>query len=344
MRLRDFAEIVNGTVIGDPDTVIAGVAGVEDARKGDITFAASERFLQVLRTTEAACVIVRKPFEGVSASQLIVKNPHYAFAKAIECFYPGVSREPGISDKAHVSDEAIIGEGVVISSFAYVERNVSIGNGSVISPGVFVGEGSKIGSNCFIYPNVTVREKVSIGDRVIVHSGTVIGSDGFGYVFENGVHYKIPQVGGVVIEDDVEIGSNVSVDRATLGNTLIGKGTKIDNLAQIAHNVKIGEKSLIVAQVGIGGSSKIGSFVTLAGQVGVADHTTIAPETILTAQSGISGRVAKGIYSGSPAFPHNIWLRAQAAFAKLPELIKKIRELENRLNKVEKGDDYDEHK
>src|SRR5512139_492404 len=332
MILRDFSDIVKGTIIGDPDTEITGVAGIKDAGQGDITFLSSAKFLKDLRSSKASCVIVKEPLEDIRVPQLKVSNPHYAFAKAIECFYPVPAREAGISDKAYVSDEARIGIGVSISAFAFVDKNVSVGDVSVISTGVFIGEGSKIGRNCFLYPNVTVRDNVTIGDRVIVHSGTVIGSDGFAYVFENGVHYKIPQVGGVVIEDDVEIGSNVSIDRATLGNTLIGKGTKIDNLAQIAHNVKIGEKSLIVAQVAIGGSSKIGSFVTLAGQVGVADHTTIAPETILTAQSGISGRVAKGIYSGSPAFPHNIWLRAQAAFAKLPELIKKIRELENRLN------------
>jgi UDP-3-O-[3-hydroxymyristoyl] glucosamine N-acyltransferase len=344
MKLRDFAEIVSGTIIGDPDTEITGVAGIEDARKGDITFASSAKFLQDLHRSEAACVIVKEPFQDIGIAQLKVQNPHYAFAKAIECFYPAGCHEPGISDRAYVSDKAKIGRDVVISSFAYVGKNVCIGDRTVISPGVFVGEGSKIGCNCIIYPNVTVREKVSIGDRVIVHSGTVLGSDGFGYVFENGAHYKIPQVGGVVIEDDVEIGSNVSIDRATLGNTLIEKGTKIDNLVQIAHNVKIGEKSLIVAQVGIAGSSKIGSFVILAGQAGVADHAAIDSGTIITAQSGISGRVAKGTYSGSPAFPHSTWLRAQAAFAKLPEMNKKIRELETRLKKLEKGDDYDERK
>jgi len=292
----------------------------------------------------ASCVIVKEPLEDLRVPQLKVSNPHYAFAKAIECLYPVPSREAGISDKAYVSGEARIGMGVTISTFAFVDKNVSIGDGSVISPGVFIGEGSKMGRNCFLYPNVTVRDNVTLGDRVIVHSGTVIGSDGFGYVFENGVHYKIPQVGGVIVEDDVEIGSNVSIDRATLGNTIIGKGSKIDNLVQIAHNVKIGEKTLIVSQVGIAGSSEIGSFVILAGQAGVADHASIDSGTILTAQSGISGRVAKGTYSGSPAIPHNIWLRAQAAFAKLPELSKKIRELENRLNKLEKGDTYDDSK
>lgn len=338
MKLKDFSEIVNGTIIGDPGTEITGVAGIKDARKGDITFASSTRFLQEVRRSEAACVIVNEPFEDVGIAQLKVQNPHYAFAKAIECFYPAGYHEPGISSSAYVSDKAKIGMDVVISAFAYVEKNACIGDRTVILPGVFIGKESKIGCDCIIYPNVTIREKVSIGDRVIVHSGTVIGSDGFGYAFENGIHYKIPQVGGVVIEDDVEIGSNVSIDRATLGNTLISQGTKIDNLVQIAHNVKIGEKSLIVSQVGIAGSSEIGSFVVLAGQAGVADHALIDSGTILTAQSGISGRVEKGTYSGSPAIPHNIWLRAQAAFAKLPEMNKKIRELEKKLNKMEKGD------
>lgn len=344
MKLKDFSEIVNGTIIGDPGTEITGVAGIKDAGKGDITFASSAKFLKDLGKSKAACVIVSEPVEDIGIAQLKVANPHYAFAKAIECFYPAERHKPGISKSAYVSDKATIGRDVSISSFVYVEENVSIGDETVISPGVFIGEGSKIGCRCIIYPNVTIREKVSIGDRVIVHSGTVIGSDGFGYVFENGGHYKIPQMGGVIIEDDVEIGSNVSIDRATLGNTLIGKGTKIDNLVQVAHNVKIGEKSLIVSQVGIAGSSEVGDFVILAGQVGVADHATIDSGTIITAQSGTSGRVEKGTYSGSPAIAHNTWLRAQAAFAKLPEMNKKIRELENRLNKLEKGNDYDDRK
>jgi UDP-3-O-[3-hydroxymyristoyl] glucosamine N-acyltransferase len=344
MKLRDFSKIVNGTIIGDPETEITGVAGIKDARKGDITFASSAKFLKDLRESEAACVIVKEPFEDIGTAQLKVQNPHYAFAKAIECFYPAGSHEPGISKMAYVSDKAKIGRDVVISSFAYVEKNVRVGDRTVILPGVFVGEGSKIGCDCIIYPNVTVREKVSLGARVIVHSGTVIGSDGFGYVFENGMHYKIPQVGGVVVEDDVEIGSNVSIDRATLGNTVISKGTKIDNLVQIAHNVKIGEKSLIISQVGIAGSSEIGSFAILAGQVGVADHAVIDSGTVITAHSGISGRVEKGTYSGYPAIPHNTWLRAQAVFAKLPEMNKKIIELQNRLNKLEKGNDHDDSK
>jgi UDP-3-O-[3-hydroxymyristoyl] glucosamine N-acyltransferase len=344
MKLRDFSEIVKGTIIGDPDTEIEGVAGIKDAKKGDITFIASPKFLRELRESGASCVIVKDPVEDIGIPQLKVRNPHYAFAKAIECFHPVPSRKAGISSLAFVSEKVGMGRDVTIGPFAYIAADVSIGDETVIFPGVYIGEGTRIGNRCTIYPNVTVRENISIGDRVIVHSGTVIGSDGFGYVFEDGAQYKIPQVGGVIIEDDVEIGSNVSIDRATLGNTIIGKGTKIDNLVQVAHNVKIGEKSLIVAQVGIAGSSEIGSFVVLAGQAGVADHTSIDSGTILTAQSGISGHVSKGAYSGSPAIPHHNWLRAQALFAKLPEMNKKIRELETRLSKLEKGDAYDDCK
>ena len=181
-------------------------------------------------------------------------NPYFAFAKAIEYFYQGPAFQPGVSDLAVVSSRVSLGKNISVYPFAFLSDEVSIGDGTVIMPGVFIGEKTKIGQHCTIHPNVVIREGVSIGDRVIIHSGTVIGSDGYGYTFEKGEHYKIPQVGGVTIEDDVEIGSNVSVDRATLGNTVIGKGTKIDNLVQVAHNVKIGEKCLIMALVAIGGS------------------------------------------------------------------------------------------
>jgi UDP-3-O-[3-hydroxymyristoyl] glucosamine N-acyltransferase len=344
MKLSEFSRLISGRVIGDPEAEITGVAGVKEAGKGEITYLASPRYLRYLHGSEASCVIVKEPLEGIEIAQLVVDNPQFAFARAIECFYPLKANTPGISDRAVVSGKAVIGRDVAVSPFVYICDDVTVGDGTLIMPGVYIGEGSKIGSGCIIYPNVTIREKVSIGDRVIVHSGTVIGSDGYGYVFERGEHYKIPQVGGVVIENDVEIGSNVSIDRATLGNTIVGRGTKIDNLVQIAHNVKIGEKSLLMSQVGIAGSSELGSFVTLAGQVGVADHTDIDSGTIMAAQSGVHGHVVKGVYSGSPAIPHHNWLRAQAIFGKLPELQKKIRELEARLRTIEKGATDDDRK
>ena len=338
MKLKDFAEIVKGVIQGDPDIEIAGVSGLMDAHEGDITFVSSAKYLKQASGSKASCIIVKELIPDIKTSQLITSNPYFAFAKAIECFYPGLSFQPGISEKAIISGRVQFGKGVSVYPFAYLSDDISIGEGTVILPGVFIGEKTEIGKHCIIHPNVVIRDGVTIGNRVIVHSGTVIGSDGYGYTFEKGEHYKIPQVGGVIIEDDVEIGSNVSIDRATIGNTIVGRGSKIDNLVQIAHNVKIGEKSLIVAQAGIAGSTEIGAFVVLGGQVGVADHTTIASGTMVGAQAGINGQVSKGIYSGSPAIPHASWLRAQALFAKLPEIYKKIRELENKINNLEKGD------
>jgi UDP-3-O-[3-hydroxymyristoyl] glucosamine N-acyltransferase len=344
MTLKEFSDLVEGEIIGDPETEITGVAGIEEAGRGDITYLADKRYLRHLRGSNASCVIVREPLDGADIPQLRVRNPHYAFARALEFFYPQNPPAPGISDEAVISGTATLGKNVHVSPFVHIGDDVSIGEDSVILPGVYIGNGSKIGRSCFIHANVTIRERVFLGDRVIVHSGSVIGSDGFGYVLEGGAHYKIPQVGGVIIGDDVEIGSNVSIDRATIGNTTIGRGTKIDNLVQIAHNVTIGENSLLMSQVGIAGSSELGSFVILAGQAGVADHTTIDPGTIIAAQAGVVGHVVKGVYSGSPGIPHSTWLRAQAIFTKLPELHKKIRELEARLLTLEKGATHDDRK
>jgi UDP-3-O-[3-hydroxymyristoyl] glucosamine N-acyltransferase len=344
MKLADLSKIVKGTILGDPKLEITGAAGVTEASQGDITFIASPKFARYLQESKASCVIVKEPLGGLAVTQLVVSNPYYAFAKALELLFPGKTMEPGISPMAAVSPKASFGRDVTVLPFVYIADNAHIGDGAVLYPGVFIGEDSIVGNGCILYPNVTIREKVRIGDRVIIHSGTVVGSDGFGYVLEKDAHYKIPQVGGVVIEDDVEIGSNVSIDRGTVGDTLIGRGSKIDNLVQIAHNVKIGERSLVIAQAGIAGSSELGRFVTLAGQVGVSDHVTIESGTILGAQSGVMpGHLPKGIYSGSPAIPHRDWLKAQALFSRLPEMGKKMRDIEERLNKLEKGTQYDEH-
>ena len=338
MNVKEFAAIVQGEIIGDPEQEITGVSGIREAKAGDITFVASAQYIKHLAGSKASCVIVKDIIPDLTVPQIRVNNPHFAFAKAIECFYPKPAHEMGVSSEAFVAESASIGKDVSIYPFAYVADNAVIGEGSVVMPGTFVGNNSTLGRQCLLYPNVTVREGITLGDRVIIHAGTVIGSDGFGYVFEQGEHYKIPQVGGVIIEDDVEIGSNVSVDRATTGNTIIRKGTKIDNLAQIAHNVTIGQKSLIVAQVAIGGSTEIGDFVIMGGQAAVADHSTIESGTMLAAQSGIKGYIAKGVYAGSPAIPHATWLRAQALYGRLPEMNKRLRELEEKIKRMEKGD------
>jgi UDP-3-O-[3-hydroxymyristoyl] glucosamine N-acyltransferase len=341
MKLRIFAERVGGTIVGDPEVEIAGVAGIADAGKGQITLLSSPKFSHLIEKSKASCVIVADPVPGIGMTQLSVENPTFVFAKAIETFYPKSVVEEGVSEFAYVSQETTIGRGAKIFPFACISSRVSIGESTTIGAGVFVGEGTTMGDECIIYPNVTIREGVSIGNRVVIHPGAVIGSDGFGYVLEKGVHYKIPQVGRVILEDDVEIGANVCIDRATLGVTVVGRGTKIDNLVQIAHNVKIGRNSLIAGQTGISGSSEVGDYVMLGGQVGVADHASVESGTMIGAQSGLFGHYPKGVYSGTPALAHKLWLKAQAHFARLPERMpemqRKIKELEERINSLEKG-------
>lgn len=336
MKLTEIASLLNGEIFGSHDLEITGVSGIHEAEEGDITFIASKKYLKDITDSKASCVMVKEVVADLNKTQLKVSNPHLAFAKLLEHFYIKPAKYVGISREAVISDKAKIADDVSILPFSYIADGASIGKNTIIYPYVYIGENTSVGERCIIYPNVTVREGVKIGDRVIIHSGTVIGSDGFGYVFEDGRFHKIPQIGGIIIEDDVEIGSNVSVDRATTGNTVIGKGTKIDNLTQVAHNVKIGSNSIIVSQVGIAGSSEIGDYVTLGGQVGVADHTKIDSGTMIGAKSGVMGHVTKGIYSGTIAIPHRDWLKAQALFAKLPELNKKIKDLEEKINELER--------
>lgn len=336
MKLREIAELIGGEIIGDPETVIKGVAGISDASEGDITFLSNLKFVKECSESKASCVMVKDVIPDIKKAQLKVGNPYYAFARLLGHFYVKHLMPSGISDKAYISDKAQTGKDVSISPMVFISDGVSIGDKTVIYPGVVIGENVSIGDECILYPNVTIRENIKIGSRVIIHPGAVIGSDGFGYVFEKGVHYKVPQVGGVIIGDDVEIGANVTIDRATTGNTVIGKGTKIDNLVQIAHNVKIGENSIVVAQVGVGGSTEIGSFVVIGGQVGIADHAKIDDGCMIGAQSGIMGHLKKGIYSGSPVIPHRDWLKAVAIFARLPELNKRMKELEDKIETIER--------
>ncbi len=332
MKLSELSKLIGGDIIGDPDVEITGVSGITEAQTGDITYIHDRKFLRDKSAIHASAVIVKETAEGLSASMLVVKNPQYIYAKALEVFYKKTPEHTGISDRAFVGENVIFGDKVSVHHFAYICDRVVIGAGGTICAGVYIEDGVTIGENSIIYPNVTIRENTIIGNNVTIHSGTVIGSDGFGYVMEQDMHYKIPQVGGVIIEDNVEIGSNSAIDRGTTGNTIIGSGTKIDNLVQIAHNVKIGSHAIIVSQVGISGSVEIGSNVILAGQVGVRDHITIGSRAMVGAQSGIGGNIPEGqIYSGSPAIPHKSWLRAQSIYAKLPEYVKRIQELERKI-------------
>ncbi len=337
MKLGEIAAMLGGKMSGDPDREIVGVAGIIEAREGDITFLSDKRLARECSGSKASAVVVRDFIPNLDKPQIAVRNPQYAFARLLEHFYARPVSPAGVSGLAFVSESARIAGDVSVYPLAYISDDAVIGTGTVIYPGVFIGNGTVIGENCILYPNVSVREGVLIGSRVIIHPGTVIGADGFGYVFEEGRHYKIPQVGGVVIEDDVEIGANVTVDRATTGNTVVGKGTKIDNLVQIAHNVHIGRNVILCGQVGVSGSTTISDGVVLGGQVGVADHASIEAGVMIGAQSGVFGQVKPGVYSGYPAIPHRDWLRSSAIFAKLPELSRKIKQLEEKIEVLERG-------
>lgn len=332
MKLKDIALLIEGRVIGDGEVEISGVSGLSEAAEGDITFISGVKFLKAVKESRATAVIVEEGIEGLEKPQIACSNPQLSFALLLGHFYLKPHPYWGISEKAVVSPSARIGKNVTVYPLAYIAEGVSIDNDSIIYPGVFIGEGSKVGTSCLIYSNVTIREGVTVGSRVVIHPGAVIGADGFGYVFDGQAHRKIPQVGNVVIEDDVEIGANTTIDRATTGATVICRGTKIDNQVQIGHNVKVGRNAILVSQVGIGGSSTIGDGVVLGGQAGVADHAEIEAGTMLAAKGGFMGTVKKGIYSGGPAIPHREWLKSTAIFAQLPELKKKIRELEEKIN------------
>lgn len=340
MKLFEIAEIFKGVIEGNPDIEILGVKGLEDAQEGEISYITSTKHLEKAKNSKASAFIVKEKIEGLNKPQLIVQNPQFVFAKLLELFYVKPHPCMGVSEKAIVASTAQIGKNVTIYPFVYIDENATIGDNTVVYPFTFIGKETFIGSECVIHPNVTIRERVKIGNRVIIHAGTVIGADGFGYIFHEGKHNKIPQIGGVIIEDDVEIGACVTIDRATTGNTFIGKGTKIDNLVQIAHNVKIGQNCIIVAQVGIAGSSSVGDGCILAGQVGISDHVEVEAGTIITAQSGVMpGKVQKGIFSGTPIMPHRQWLKANAIFQQLPELYRKIKELEEKIRTLEGRND-----
>ncbi|NOZ69110.1 MAG: UDP-3-O-(3-hydroxymyristoyl)glucosamine N-acyltransferase [Deferribacteres bacterium] len=335
MKLRELARITGGRISGDPEVEITGVAGIKEAGEGDITVLSDRKYLEDALNSHASAVIVKEEPEGLKASMLVVDNPQLAFARALEVFYKKPFRPAGVSERAVVGSNVSMGEDVSVHPLACIGSNVTLGARVVIFPGVYIGEDVSIGDDSVVYANVTIRENVRLGSRVTVHAGAVIGADGFGYVCEKGIHHKIPQVGGVIIEDDVEIGANVVIDRATTGNTVVGCGTKIDNLVQIAHNVKIGKHCIIVAQTGISGSVEIGDGVVLAGQVGVRDHVKIGSRAMAGAQSGITGDIPAGeVYSGTPAIPHRTWLRAQSIYAKLPEYVRRLRDLEKKLNRV----------
>lgn len=335
--LAEIAEIIDGRVIGDKDLLITGLNGIQDAQKGDLTFIADDKFIEFIDTTSASAFIVSKEFNIKGKPGILVDNASYSFGKLVSvvagvdyvCF-------KGTHETAIISENVKIGQNVSIGPNTIIENDCIIGDDTIIYGNCYVGHKTSIGSNCLIYPNVTIREKAEIRNNVIIHSGAVIGSDGFGFIQIKGKHEKIPQIGTVLIEDDVEIGANVTVDRARFDKTIIGQGTKIDNLVQIAHNVIIGKNSIIVAQVGIAGSTKIGNNVILAGQVGVVGHVSIEDNAIAIGRAMITKSVpANTTVFGSPAKPEKEARKINACVQRLPQYIDMIKELKVKITELE---------
>jgi len=338
LSLAGIAEIVEGEVKGDVHKRIRGVAPFGSASDEQITFAGSPKYLKRIAETDAGAVIVPLDFRASSKSIVLVDNPQVAFAKVVEIFHPPFKPKTGISAKAHIGEGFVCGQDVSIAPFVVIGSNVKVGQHVILYPNVYIGDNVVIGDNVKIHPNVTILERCIIGSRVIINAGTVIGSDGFGFAPDGEKYYKIPQIGIVQIDDDVEIGALNAIDRATLGKTWIRKGVKTDNLVQIAHNVTVGEHSVIVAQVGIAGSVTIGKHAVFAGQAGVAGHLTIGDNVIVGPQAGVAKSVKNGevLSSGLPAIPHRLWLRVQRELPMLPELKKRLLEIEKRLKKIER--------
>ncbi len=336
ISLKKISEWLDGKIIGDETLLIDGLASIDDASKGQLTFVSHPKYEKKALKTKASVLMTREAIKGISATLLLVDDPYFSFAKLLTHFHPAKKKTPGVHASATLGEHVILGADVVIGPSVTLEDGVSIASRTQIGAGVFIGEGSSVGEDAIIYPNVTIREGVKIGKCVIIHSGSVIGSDGFGFAFHEGKHHKIPQVGGVIIEDDVEIGANVTIDRAVMGQTIIGQGTKFDNLVQVGHNVKIGAHSILVAQVGISGSTQLGHHVTLAGQVGVAGHVSIGDQVIVGAKSGVTKDIdAAQVVSGFPPLPHKAWLKSQAAIQQLPTLRKRVNELKQRVTQLE---------
>ncbi|MDW8321086.1 MAG: UDP-3-O-(3-hydroxymyristoyl)glucosamine N-acyltransferase [Armatimonadota bacterium] len=333
LTVQQLAQQLNAQVEGDETASITGVSSIEFAQEGDVVFAESPRYLLMAERCPAAAVIVWQDAPSIQKPLLRVESPRQAFLKALEMFAPQPHHPEGIDLNAVISPDADIGDDVAIGAGCIIEAGVRIGRGSVLYPLCYIGRDAQLGEQCLLYPNVTLMHGVRLGNRVIVHAGAVIGADGFGYVTVDGVHRKVPHIGTVEVGDDVEIGANVCIDRAKTGATRIGRGTKIDNLVHIGHNVQVGEHCLLVAQVGIAGSSQLGNYVVLAGQVGVADHVSIGEGAIVAAQSGVAGNLPGGQrYFGSPAREHGKQLRLMAYASRLPELFERVKELEQKLD------------
>lgn len=332
LTVTAVAQRIDGKVIGDGGLVLKGFAPADRAQPGDLTFAESENYFARAEQSAASAVIVDRAGASSRKTLIVVPNARIAFAKVLPLFFPEPALSPGVHPSAIVDPSAKVGPEVHIGPHCCVGPNVTIGARSVLQGGNHIGANCTLGEDVHLFPNVVLYAKTELGNRVRVHAGAVIGADGFGYVLDNGTHRKVPQIGNVILKDDVEIGANVTIDRGALGPTIVGQGTKIDNLVQIGHNVNIGEHCLLVSQVGVAGSSKLGNYVVLAGQVGIAGHLKIGSGVSVGAQSGVMHNIPDGEkWLGSPAQPDRQAKRVLISLHQLPDLTRKVAELEKRL-------------
>lgn len=340
IRLRELAARLGCDLQGSPEIEITGVAGMERAGETELTFLANPKYASKVKHTRAAAILVSEPLAVSAPASLVSKNPYHDFARALALFYQPPRPAPGIHALASVATTAQIGDGASIGPYAVVGERVVIGRNAVLHPQVVIYEGAEIGDDFYAHSHAVVREYCRIGNRVTLQNAVVVGGDGFGFAkTSDGKHFKIVQSGITVVEDDVEIQSLSSIDRATVGETRVKRGAKIDSLVQVGHACVVGEDNIICAQVGLAGSSILGKNVLLAGQVGVSGHLEIHDNAVVYAQSGIGGDVKEGaVVSGSPAFDAREWLRAITAFPKLAELLKRMRQLEKRLEQMDRSE------
>jgi UDP-3-O-[3-hydroxymyristoyl] glucosamine N-acyltransferase len=333
--LGELAAFLGGELQGPADLSIEGLAALEQATPREISFITQGRFARLANQSRAAAFIVSKEYAGLARPLIIVPHPYLAYARVAALFAPPVRRWPGVSDLAYLGPEVALGQGVSIAPLVFIGAGARLGDRVAILPGCVIGDEVRIGADTLVYPNVTIRERCTVGERCIIHSGAVIGSDGFGFVPQEAGPVKIPQLGTVVIEDDVEIGANCTIDRGALGATRVGRGVKMDNLVHLAHNVEVGEYSFLVAQVGVSGSTKLGKRVTLAGQVGVTGHIELGDGVQVGAQSGVHRSVPPGeTVSGYPARPHREWLQIMGHLPKLPDLYQRLKQLEQNVSEL----------
>jgi UDP-3-O-[3-hydroxymyristoyl] glucosamine N-acyltransferase len=339
LTASEIAQHLEGQVLGDPSVVLSGFAPADKAKPGDLTFAENETYFLRAEQSAASAIMVDGDFRPGVKTMIRVTSARIAFARVLPLFFPEPAFLAGIHSTAVIAGSAQVDPTACVGPFCVVGEKVQIGPRCVLHGGNHLGAGTVLGADTQLFPNVVIYPRTQIGQRVRIHAGTVVGSDGFGYVLDGGVHRKVPQVGQVIILDDVELGANVTVDRGALGPTIIGRGTKIDNLVQVAHNVTIGEHCLIISQVGIAGSTKLGNYVTLAGQAGLAGHLKIGSKVIVAAQSGVMHDIPEGErWLGAPAQPDRKAKRQILAFQQLPELIRRVAELERRQEPVSRAE------